>query len=210
MRRRKLERSLEKRLLGCGILKRKIRTECVRVDLAPERRVLEKAFYFGAEKHVPVGEKRIIERFDSEIVARSVHRTGTHIPYDKREHSAKTCGKALAVLLPAVNDDLGIAAGLENVSPLGKLAAQIHEIVYFAVEHHDNAAVLVVHRLRAVGKVYYRQTPKSKVHRIGGLVSAHMEALHIGTAVNDAVRHVPQYFISVYYIPGKAYKSAHI
>ena len=60
---------------------------------------------------------------------------------------------ALPPLLVAVQQDLGIRAGGEGVPGGLQLFAQGLEVVDFAVEHDDEAAVLVIHRLAAALQV---------------------------------------------------------
>ena len=59
--------------------------------------------------------------------------------------------------LPGVDDDLGVATGAEHVAQRLQFGAQLAEVVDLAVEHHDDVAVLVDHRLLAGGEVDDRQ-----------------------------------------------------
>ena len=61
-----------------------------------------------------------------------------------------------------MQDDLGVAVGLEDMALGLQLGAQLHKIVDLAVEHADNGAVLIVHGLFACGQVDDAQTAEAQ------------------------------------------------
>ena len=151
----------------------------------------------------------IIERLDAENIARAVHLVRFRVPYDEGKHAAQLGGQCCAVLLIAVDDDLGVAVGLEDV-PLGlQLGAQVHEVVNFTVEHADDSAILIVHGLLACGQVDDAQTAEAQRNGRARVVAADMVAFHIGAAVDDAVRHSVQDGLALFTQTGKANKTTH-
>ena len=84
-----------------------------------------------------------------------------------------------------MDEHLGVGAAMERVALGLQLAPQLHKIVNFAVEHNDDAFVLVGHGLRArVGQVQNGQPPEAQRDAVAGV-----HAAHVGAAVNDAVHH---------------------
>ena len=108
-----------------------------------------------------------------------------------------------------MQDDLGVAVGLEDVALGLQLGAQLHKIVDLAVENADNGAVLIVHGLFARGQVDDAQTAEAQRDRAAGVIAADMVALHIGAAVDDAVCHSVQDGLALFTQAGKANKATH-
>ena len=108
-----------------------------------------------------------------------------------------------------MDDDLGVAVGLEDVLLGLQLGAQVHEVVNFTVEHADDGAVLIVHGLLACGQVDDAQTAEAQRNGRARVVAADMVAFHIGAAVDDAVRHSVQDGLALFTQTGKANKTTH-
>ena len=118
------------------------------------------------------------------MVARTEQRLRMAVPERKREHAAQFVQHRLAPLLVAVQQDLGIRAGGEGVPGGLQLFAQGLEVVNFAVEHDDEAAVLVIHRLAAALQVDDGQAALPQRDR-----AFQKLALAVRPAVGDAVHH---------------------
>ena len=205
-----LVRPLEERLLRRAVLEREIRPQRLGVDLAAKAGVLEEGFDLRAEQKRAVPKDRIIERLYAEIVPRAVERASLFVPDDEREHPAQAGSEAFAPLFKAVDEDLGVAAGLEDVTLRDKLVAKVDEIVDLAVENADDASILVEHRLTgALGQVDDRQPAKAEGDRRRAL-SGDVIAVHIGAAVDDPVRHIFENLVTVDDLARKSDKSAHI
>ena len=200
---------LEERLVHGAVLEGQVGAQGLGVDLAAEAGVLKQALDLGAEQQLACVGLGIIERLDAENIARAVHLVRFRVPYDEGKHAAQPGGQRRAVLLIAVDDDLGVAVGLEDV-PLGlQLGAQVHEVVNFTVEHADDGAILIVHGLLACGQVDDAQTAEAQRNGRARVVAADMVAFHIGAAVDDAVRHSVQDGLALFTQTGKANKTTH-
>ena len=200
---------LEERLVHGAVLEGQVGAQGLGVDLAAETGVLKQALDLGAEQQLARVGLGIIERLDAENIARTVHLVRFRVPYDEGKHAAQLGGQCRAVLLIAVDDDLGVAVGLEDV-PLGlQFGAQVHEVVNFTVEHADDGAVLIVHGLLACGQVDDAQTAEAQRNGRARVVAADMVAFHIGAAVDDAVRHSVQDGLALFTQTGKANKTTH-
>ena len=90
-----------------------------------------------------------------------------------------------------------------------QFGTQIHKVVNFAVEHADNGAVLVVHRLLASGQVNDAQAAEAQRNGRARVIAADVVAFHIGTAVDDAIRHFVQDGLALFTQTGKANKTTH-
>ena len=200
---------LEERLVHGAVLEGQVGAQGLGVDLAAEAGVLKQALDLGAEQQLARVGLGIIERLDAENIARAVHLVRFRVPYDEGKHAAQPGGQRRAVLLIAVDDDLGVAVGLEDV-PLGlQLGAQVHEVVNFTVEHADDGAILIVHGLLACGQVDDAQTAEAQRNGRARVVAADMVAFHIGAAVDNAVRHSVQDGLALFTQTGKANKTTH-
>ena len=94
---------------------------------------------------------------------------------------------------------------MEGVALRLELAAKLHEVVDFAVEHDDDAAVFVAHGLGARRrKVENRQAAEAQRH-----ARREERIAHVGTAVDDAVHHAREHLLLVFDITGKSDESAH-
>ena len=111
------------------------------------------------------------------------------VPDHEREHTAQLLHDFRAVFLIAVENDLRVAACPEYVTAFHEYHAQLLEIVDLAVENDHHAAVLIFHRLTAGGEVDDGKTAESERTGIVVPFSIEIEALGIGTAMDDPIRH---------------------
>ena len=209
VRRGQLVGPLEEGLVHGAVLEGQVGAQCLGVDLAAEARVLEQALDFTAEQELARVGLGVVERLDAEDIACAVHFVGLGIPHDKGEHTAQHTGQLGAVLLIAVDDDLGVAVGLEDVALGLQLGAQIHKVIDLAVENADNRAILIVHGLLACSQVNDAQAAEAQCNGGAGILAADVIPLHIGTAVNDAVGHFVQDGLALFTQTGKANKTTH-
>ena len=201
--------ALEERLVHGAVLEGQVGAQCLGVDLAAETGVLQQALDLAAKQQLARVGLGVIERLDAENIPCAVHFVGFRIPHDKGKHTAQLGSQCRAVFLIAVDDDLGVAVGLEDMALGLQFGTQIHEVVNFAVEHADNGAVLVVHRLLARGQVNDAQAAEAQRNGRARVIAADVVAFHIGTAVDDAVRHFVQDGLALFTQTGKANKTTH-
>src|SRR5262245_27063103 len=157
MRRRQLERPLEDRPRLRDVAERKVLLDCLRVDLTPERRVLEEPFELGGEGELAARQRRVVERLDPEPVAGEQQRFAIPVPKREVEHAAEALHAVLTPLFPRVDDHLGVAPRLERVPESLQFGDEVLEVVDLPVEDHHDAAVLVVERLLARREVDDRE-----------------------------------------------------
>ncbi len=75
------------------------------------------------------------------------------VPQGQGEHAPQMLEAVDAVLLVGVDDGLGVRVGLEAMTAVLELLAEILEVVDLAVEDDADGAVFVVDRLVAAGDV---------------------------------------------------------
>ena len=201
--------TFEKGLVHRAVLESQVGAQRFGVHLAPEPGVFQQALDLRAEQQFAGLGLGVVERLDAEHIARAVHRAGLGVVHHKGEHAAQHRRQFGAVFFKPVQDDLGIAAGLKDVAARFQLGAQVHKVVNFAVEHADDGAVLVIHRLAAGRQVNDAQPAEAQRHRVGGGLAAQVVALHIGPAVDDAVRHLVQDRLAPFAQAGKTNKATH-
>ena len=76
----------------------------------------------------------------------------------------KRVDTSLAPLLPGMDDDFSVAARAKDVAKRLQLGNQVDEVVDFAIEYHDDAAVFVEQGLMAGGEVDDGQAPMAQAH----------------------------------------------
>jgi len=121
--------------------------------------VLHQHLEFGTEGERAVGQQRVEHRLDRQAVARHEKGVAVTVVQGKGEHAAKALHAVLAPGFPGVDDDLGVAAGVEDVAQGFELGYQFLEVVDLAVEDDRHRTVLVEQRLLAGGEVDDRQPP---------------------------------------------------
>ena len=158
------------------------------VDAAVERRVLHQHLELGAEGERAVGQQRVEHRLDRQAVARHEESVAVAVVQREREHAAEALHAVLTPGLPRVDDDLGIAAGVEDVAQGLELGDEFLEVVDLAVEHHRHRAILVEQRLLAGGEVDDGKPPVRErdagLEVIAALVRAAM-MLHVVHALHQ-------------------------
>ena len=206
MRGRQLVHALEERFVGRGELQREIRTQRIVVHGLVELRVREEALDLAAEHQAAaIFGLGVIKRLDAENIASAEQAILLLIPDNERIHATKLVDDFLAPLLVAMQKRLGVGAAVEGIALRLELAAKLHEVVDFAVEHDDDAAVFVAHGLGARRrKVENRQAAEAQRH-----ARREERIAHVGTAVDDAVHHAREHLLLVFDITGKSDESAH-
>ena len=127
------------------------------VDFALEAAVGEQRLEFGAEKEGAIVEQGVEQRLDAEAVAGEKQGFAVAVPEGEGEHAAEAVDAALAPGFPGVDDDFGVAAGVEDVAERLQFGDEFLVVVDFAVEDDADALVFVVQRLLAGGQVDDRQ-----------------------------------------------------
>ena len=139
----------------------------------------EHRLQLGAEQEGAVIEQRVVQRLDAQPVARQEQGLAVAVPEREGEHAAKAVDAGLAPGLPGVDDDFGVAAGVEHVAERLQLRDQFLVVVDLAVEDDAHAVVFVVERLLAGGQVDDRQAPvpqaDARLDMQAALVRAAME-----------------------------------
>jgi len=93
------------------------------------------------------------QRPDAETVAGQEERSRLAVPDGEGELAVEPLDAAVAPLLVGVDDDLGVAAGAEDVAEALELGGQLGVVEDLAVEDDPVAAVLGAERLLAAGQV---------------------------------------------------------
>ena len=129
------------------------------VHAAPEARVREdRAGLRGEDQTVLV--RPVVERLDAEPVAREQQALAPLVPDPEGEDAAQVIHAGVAPFLVGVEDHLRVGRRAEGVALGFELLAQLAEVVDLAVEAEPDAAVLVLHRLRALlGEIDDREAP---------------------------------------------------
>jgi len=115
--------------------------------------VSEDRFEFGAEKEAAIVEQGVVQGFDAEAVAGEEEGFAVAIPEGKGEHAAEAVDATFAPGFPGVDDDFGVAAGMEDVAERLQFRDEFLVVVDFAVEDDTDAVVFVVQRLLASGQI---------------------------------------------------------
>jgi len=167
-----------------NVEKCQVRVDGVRLPVAGHVGIFEERLQFGAEHDATIRERGVVERFDAEPIAREQQPAVRGVPDREREHAAKPVDAALAPLLVAVNDDLGVRACLEPVTARDEVRANLREVVNLAVEDRPHRAVFVRQWLIAGREIDDAQTPVSETDP-----GAHVMSGGIGAAVRHHVGH---------------------
>ena len=98
---------------------------------------------------------RVIQRLDSEAIAREKHlrRIAAAIPDGEGEHAVETTHALRAPLFVGMHDDFGVGTRTESVTQACQGFVQFAKIVNLAVEDYSDASGFVPHRLRSAGEV---------------------------------------------------------
>src|SRR5215203_3166801 len=103
----------------------------------------------GEQTAVP----EVVERLDSQPVARAKELLRVAVPDRKRKHSTELLHAIRAVLFVSVEDRFGVTAGDVAMAGGFQIDADIGMIEDFAVVNDTEGAVLIGHRLMAGGYV---------------------------------------------------------
>ena len=101
------------------------------------------------------------------------------------EHAAQLLDAVGAHVFVEMNDDFGVAVGLEAMALFFELGAEFEEVVNLAVENGPCAAVFVENRLMASGEVDDAESAHAETGAVGDV-----ESLVVGAAVDDLLAHM--------------------
>ncbi len=127
------------------------RLERVEVDVSVVERV-----ELGGERQLAVCDA-VVERFDAEPVTGEHEAAAVAVPDGDGEHPAQALPQARAPLLVAVDERLGVAAGVEPVAGALELAGELAVVVDLPVLDDDDVSVLAGNRLVAAREVDDRE-----------------------------------------------------
>src|SRR6185312_4091455 len=150
-RRRHMPDVLERETRVGGILLEE-RVERLHIELSLDQSAGEDRLDLRRE-HEPVGHARHVQRLDPEPVAPGDQQALRLVVEQEGELSAQMLEAVEPMFLVQIDDDLGIALGLEAVALRLERAPDPLEIVNFAIRRKDDAAVLADHRLLAGDEV---------------------------------------------------------
>src|SRR5215469_1871846 len=77
------------------------------------------------------------------MIASDEKPTSPAVPERESKHSVESLGAFITPFLVTVNDHFCIRLGPENMAPLFQIIAQLNVVVYFSIENHLDALVLV-------------------------------------------------------------------
>jgi hypothetical protein len=166
------------------VLQGEITVERNRIDGSVDARTQQERLHLRCERQPAARELRVVERLDSQPVARQHQPPPGAIPQGDGEHTVQPGRKRDTLRLIQMDDALGVGTGAEGVSLLLELGAQGRVVVDLAVEDGPDGAVLVGEGLVAGGEVDNGEAAMAEKRRRVG-----MKALVVGTAVADGIRH---------------------
>ena len=139
-----LSRLLEDGAWLSNVAKGKVFLDGAGVDIALEAAVSEQGFQFGSEQESAVFEQGIEQRLDAEAIAGEKQGFAVAVPEGEREHAAEAVDARGTPGFPGMDDDFGVAAGVENMPQGLKLWNKFLVVVNLTVEYHADALVFVV------------------------------------------------------------------
>jgi hypothetical protein len=156
---RQLERGTEDGARLGHVAEREVVLDSVRIDAPLQRAVRQQRLELGAEQQVPVRQQRVVQRLHAEPVAREEQRLPVLVPQREREHAAEAVHAGFAPGFPAWTMT-SVSLRVWKVWPSAvEFRDQRLVVVDLAVEHDDDAAVLVVERLLAGRQIDDRKPP---------------------------------------------------
>ena len=179
-----LEHMSEHRLLVRNVLIAEVFREPFLVDFLYKVRVGQETLDFRAEEKVAV-VLIVIERLDAENIARAEQLLCGAVPDDEGIHAAQPLQHAGAPLLIAVQQHFAVRGGLERVTGVDQLAAQVLKVINLTVEGEHLRAVLIEDRLAAALQINDAQPAETHSD-----VRVNIIVVLVRSAVADAVRHV--------------------
>ena len=155
-----------------------------RTPVARHVGIFEQRLQLRAEDHAAAGQFGEVERLDADPIARQHQPPRRRVPDGEGKHAAELLDAALAPLLVAVDDDLGVGAGAELVAMANEFGAHLREVVNLAVEDGPDGAVLVGQRLIAGRQIDDAQPAMAQPDPGGDVVAG-----RVGTAVSQGIGH---------------------
>ena len=130
--------------------------------------------------------QRIVQRLYTQSIPCQQQTLPPLIPDRNRKHSPELANTLGPKFFVQMNNNLGIATGIETVTTGLQSPPQLWKIVNFAIENHPDALVLVVYRLVAPGHIDDAQPPHPQPYAI-----AHIEPFVVRTPMHYGVAHQP-------------------
>ena len=90
---------------------------------------------------------RIQQRFLTDAIAGEKRSCVRSFPNHESKHAAQVFGTVSSELIVSMNDRFGVAVGVEGVTELFQLLAQLEIVVDLAVENDPGAAIVIVNQL---------------------------------------------------------------
>lgn len=133
------------------------------IDLARERRVDEEALHLRAKGEEP-GVVGVVQGLLADAVAGEEQGLQSPVPQRQREHPHEVLDEVLALLLPEVDEDLGVPLRAEAVAAPEEPLAKLREVVDLPVHHGHDRAVLIREGLRPAVEVDDREAAEAEAH----------------------------------------------
>ena len=169
------------------ILQRQIMVDRGQIGHARHARPGEHSLDLRAE-HKPGASTRPIERFFTDAISSQNQTSRAPVPQRQRKHPAQPRKDPRSPGVPAIDDDLGVAAAAKRITQRRQLAAEFCKVVYLAVVGNPDIAISARHRLMAGRReIDDRQSGMGKA---GPAVGPH--AFVIGPAMPQRLDHPPQ------------------
>ena len=210
--RRKLGDALENRPRMRHVLIREVFVEGLRVDLPRHARHLQDALEF-AGKQQPARLVTINQRLLPQPIAGQHQLLPPGVPDGQGKHAVKVCNEFWPVVFVEMDQHFGVALSAEAMPGPFQSAAEVAEVIDFAVENDPHGAVFVRQWLFAAGEVDDRQPPMAQGHaglHLTGAVEVH--AFAVRPTMTQHVDHplercLPQGLVG--FIPHRAGDTAH-
>ena len=180
---RQLEHAGERRGWRKQVPERQIALQAAQVEIPLPRRTRGKRRQLAGKVQDAV-EHRVVQGLFAQSIARDEQLATTLIEDREGEHSLEPIDARRAILLPRMNDRLGIRRRAEAMPRGFELGPERSMVVDLAVEHDPARVVLVGERLGAAGDV---DDGQAAVAEAG--VPAVDEAIAVWTAMGQTARH---------------------
>src|SRR6185437_922182 len=184
-RRRHMPDILEREARIFGVLLEE-RVERLHIERRLDQSAGEDRLHLRRE-HEPVGHARHVQRLDPEPVARGDDQALRLIVEQEGELAAQMLEAAQAMFLVQIDDDLGIALGLEAVALRLERAPDPLEIVDLAIRRKHDAPVLAHHRLLAGDEIDDRE-PRMRDRQMRRFI--HEQPASVGPAMVQRFEHM--------------------
>src|SRR5437867_4070630 len=123
--------------------------------------MLQNRFDLRAEdQSVPRGP--VVQRLDADTIAGEEKFALAAVPDRESKHPAQFFHAAFALLLVEVNDSLGVAVSLKDMTLADQFLAQLAEVVDLSVEDDPDRPIFVGDRLVASYEIDDRQSTHAK------------------------------------------------